>query len=200
MKVYYSPYSPFVRKVLICAAELGVELEKLPCAAHPIDRDRHIVKDNPLGQVPTLFTDEGQALFDSAVICEYLDSNADGSLIPRDGATRWQRLVEQALADGALNACLLMRYEQVIRPETLRLDTWFNAQREKVSDALDRFEQWSATFAERVDIGTIAIACVLGYLDLRFAEEPWRERAPTLAAWYQHFGQRPSMQSTRHPV
>lgn len=200
MKVYYSPYSPFVRKVLISAAELGVELEKLPCSAHPIDRDRQIVADNPLGQVPTLFTDDGLALFDSAVICEYLDTTAGGSLIPRSGTARWQRLVEQALADGALNACLLMRYEQVIRPDALRMDAWFDAQRSKVHDALDRFEQWSATFAERIDIGTIAIACVLGYLDLRFSDEPWRERAPTLAAWYRHFSQRPSMQSSQHPV
>jgi glutathione S-transferase len=200
MKVFYSPFSPFVRKVLVSAAELGLEIETLECAAHPVMRDGKIVATNPLGQVPTFFADDGTELYDSRVICEYLDMLAGGNkLIPASGQARWQRLVEQSLADGLLNAALLMRYEQVIRPDGLRFEPWQQGQHEKVVCVLDRLEAWAPTFADRIDIGTISIACALAYLDLRFPEESWRTR-PGLAAFYERFSERESMQRTEHPV
>jgi glutathione S-transferase len=200
MKVFFSPFSPFVRKVLVSAAELGLDIEKLDCAAHPVARDKNIIASNPLGQVPTLFTDDGAELYDSRVICEYLDTLAGGNkLIPASGEARWQRLMEQSLADGLLNAALLMRYEQVIRPDGLRFEPWQRGQHEKVVDVLDRLEAWAPSFGDRVDIGTISIACALAYLDLRFPEEPWRSR-PGLAAFYERFSERESMTRTEHPV
>jgi glutathione S-transferase len=199
MKIYYSPFSPFVRKVLVCAFELGIAIERLASIAHPVSRDPTIVKVNPLGQVPTLLTDEGTAVYDSRVICEYLDAQAGmGRLFPSAGMARWRSLREQALADGLIDAALLMRYEQVVRPDGMRFTPWYDGQHEKIVAALDQCEPWADNFEDRVDIGTISIACALGYLDLRFSKENWRNRT-TLAAWYQRFSTRPSMQQNRHP-
>lgn len=111
MKLFYSPTSPFVRKVMVVAHELGLadRLERLPSAAHPVNRDKSIISHNPLGQVPTLLTDDGQVLADSRVICEYLDDLAGGGLFPKAGAARWRALVDQTLGDGLLGAALLAR-------------------------------------------------------------------------------------------
>jgi glutathione S-transferase len=200
MKIYYSPTSPFVRKVLVAAAELGFEIERLPSAANPVTRDQTVVSTNPLGKVPTLFTDDGMALYDSRVICEYLDALAGGNrLFPAAGTARWERLTEQSLADGMLDAALLMRYEQVIRPGAMFFEPWQRGQLEKVTSSLERLEAWAPGFGERVDIGTISIACALSYLDLRFPEEGWRRHA-TLAAWYERFSARESMQGSAYQV
>ncbi len=122
MKIFFSPASPFVRKCMVVAHELGIadRIEKLPSAAGPVKRDATIIPKNPLGQVPTFITDDGQVLFDSRVICEYLNATQSGKLFPADGAARWARLTELALADGMTGAALLARYESVLRPEALR--------------------------------------------------------------------------------
>jgi glutathione S-transferase len=199
MKVFFSPFSPFVRKVLVCAAELGIDIERVPCAANPVTRDQTVVAVNPLGKVPTTFDDSGDVLYDSRVICEYLDAQGtEPKLFPPIGPARWRSLREQALGDGCAEAILLMRFEQVIRPDGLRHQPWFDGQHEKVVSALDQFEHWVEEFGERVDIGTISIACALAYLDLRFPDEGWRTRRK-LAAWFARFAERPSMQSTQHP-
>ncbi|GLQ87301.1 glutathione S-transferase family protein [Dyella flagellata] len=198
LQVYFSPYSPFVRKVLVCAAELGIIVERLASNANPVVRDATIVAHNPLGQVPTLLADEhDDALYDSRVICEYLDA-PHGKLFPVAGHLRWRALREQALADGVIGAAVLMRYELVIRPEDRRYTPWFDGQHEKVVSGLDQFAEWAPEFGERVDIGTISVACALAYLDLRFPNEGWRSRS-ALADWYAHFSARASMQATRHP-
>src|SRR5271168_569719 len=109
MKIFYNPASPFVRKCLICAQELGVfdRLELVPAVAHPVNRDPSLVAVNPLAKLPTLVTDEGAVLYDSRVICEYLNSLGDGRLLPARGAARWQVLVDQSLADGMMDAAVL---------------------------------------------------------------------------------------------
>ena len=200
MKIYYSPTSPYVRKVLVAAHELGLadRIEKLPSAAHPINRDREIIAHNPLGQVPTFFTDEGVVLADSRVICEYLDGLAGGALFPASGPTRWRALVDQAVGDGAMAAALLARYETVVRPADKQSKEWLDGQLDKVATALAAIESTAASFGERVDIGTIAFGCVLGYLDLRFPDLKWRASHPATAAWFARFDDRPSMASTRH--
>ena len=123
MQIHFSPASPFVRKVMVAAHELGLvdRLETLPSAAHPVNRDQSILARNPLGQVPTLVTDDGRTLYDSRVICEYLNDLGRGSLFPA-GEARWRALTEQALGDGMLAAAVLTRYESVVRPEAKRWD------------------------------------------------------------------------------
>src|SRR3954451_22246874 len=121
MKIFYSPASPYVRKVMVVAHELGLadRIERLPSAAGPVARDAAIREHNPLGQVPTFFTDDGAVLYDSRVICEYLDDLGGGSFFG-SGAARWRNLTDAALGDGLLGAALLARYEAVLRPEPLR--------------------------------------------------------------------------------
>jgi glutathione S-transferase len=199
MKVYFSPSSPFVRKVLVCANELGIadKIALLPSAAGPVKRDATIIADNPLGQVPTFFTDDGMALYDSRVICEYLDVLAGGhALFPAPGPARWQALVDQSVADGILDAALLTRYETAMRPEALRWPDWMAGQMSKVTDALAKLEADVSGFGARVDIGVITVGCALSYLDLRFPDNGWRDRCPGLKAWYESFSQRPSMVAT----
>ncbi|WP_266171502.1 glutathione S-transferase [Dyella subtropica] len=198
MKLFYSPTSPYVRKVLVVAYELGLadRLERLPSAAHPINRDLTIVRHNPLGQVPTLFMDDGRALYDSRVICEYLNDLAQGDLFPRTGSARWVALGDQALCDGMLAAAVSMRYETVVRPEHARFPDWVAGQRAKITDGLRWLESRAAELSSRLDIGTISVACLLSYLDLRFPEMNWRVDHQGLNQWYDIFQLRPSMQAT----
>jgi glutathione S-transferase len=202
MKLFYSQTSPFVRKCLVTAHELGLapRLELLPAAAHPVNRDRSVVERNPLGKIPTLVTDAGAVFFDSRVICEYLNGLGDGHLLPAVGEARFAILTDQALADGLMDAAVLARYESALRPEELRWPDWSGGQMEKVSSALSDFERRAATWAGRMDLGVIAIGCALGYLDFRYPEIAWRERSPSLARWYGRFAARESMTETRPPA
>ena len=197
MQIYFSPASPFVRKVMVAAHELGLveRLEKLPSAAHPVNRDQGILARNPLGQVPTLVTDDGRTLYDSRVICEYLNDLGRGSLFPA-GEARWRALTEQALGDGMLAAAVLTRYESFVRPEAKRWDDWRSGQLGKVHSGLAEIEANAGTLGDRLDIGTITLGCALGYLDFRYADLDWRARHPQAAAWFARFGARPSMQAT----
>lgn len=199
MKLYYSATSPFVRKVLVVAHEAGLadRIERLPSAAHPVNRDRTIVAHNALGQVPTLLLDDGRMLADSRVICEYLDDLAGGGLFPRSGEARWRALVEQTLGDGLLDAALLARYESAVRPADKLWQDWLDGQIDKMRTCLAAIEKDAPGLGERVDIGTVSYGCALGYLDLRFADLAWRATHPAAADWYAGFDQRPSMQGTR---
>jgi glutathione S-transferase len=201
MKLYYSPYSPYVRKVLVAAHEVGLadKIENVACAAHPVTRDRNIIAHNPLGQVPTLLLDDGTMLADSRVICEYLDDRAGGSLFPRSGAERWRVLVDQTIGDGILTAALLSRYEVAARPPEKLWQDWLGGQMDKVETAIAAIEAVAPTLGDRVDIGTISFGCAFGYLDLRFPDLGWRDRHPKSADWYARFGARPSMVATQHP-
>jgi glutathione S-transferase len=198
MKIFYSPASPFVRKCMVVAHELGIaeRIEKLPSAAGPVKRDANILPKNPLGQVPTFLCDDGQVLYDSRVICEYLDATHAGALFPKSGAERWARLTELALADGMTAAALLARYETMLRPEALRWSDWTDGQLAKVRTGLEWLETATPSFGDRVDIGTIAFGCALGYMDFRFPAVDWRAEAPNTAKWFDAFNQRASMRAT----
>ena len=202
MKLFHSASSPFVRKCLVVAHELGLRerIELVPGAAHPVNRDASIVAHNPLGKVPTLITDDGKVLFDSRVICEYLDTLANGSLIPRTGSPHWRALTEQALADGMTDAAVLVRYENTVRPESLRWTLWSRGQLDKVHSGLAELERRAHDFPGRIEVGTIAIGCALGYLDFRYADLVWRRDHPRLAAWFETFDARPSMVATKPPA
>ena len=201
MKLFYSVTSPFVRKCLVAAHELGIagRIELVPAAPHPVNRDAGVVARNPLGKIPTLVTDEGATLYDSRVACEYLDAEGGGRLFPRDGSARWDALTRQSLGDGIMDAAILVRYETFARPEPLRWPEWVAGQTEKVTAGLAAIERQAAQFGARVDIGTITLACALAYLDLRMGHLGWRERHPATAAWFGPFAERPSMVATRVP-
>jgi glutathione S-transferase len=197
MRLHWSPRSPFVRKVMIVAHERGL-VDRLHCVRtvaamttpHP-----ELMPDNPLSKIPTLVLDDGAALYDSPVICEYLDA-LDGKpqLFPRDCKPRMVALRRQALGDGFLDLLVLARNER-LREEPSQVHLNSAAVRSAaVLDSLEREAQ--ALAASGFDIGHIAIGCALSYLDFRFAEEEWRKRHPGLARWHAGFAARPSVQAT----
>jgi glutathione S-transferase len=198
VKLYFSPFSPYVRKCLVTARELKLDgrIELLASNAHPVQRDREIIASNPLGKVPTFFTDDGQVLYDSRVICEYLDDLGGGTLFPRSGPARWETLTLQSLGDCMLDAALLARYEQVARPDALRWDEWLHAQLDKVHTSMAALEREPHRLPDRVDIGTLTLGCAVWYLDLRFPDLDWRPHYPRFAQWAAEFGQRDSMRAT----
>ena len=202
MKIFYSATSPYVRKCLVAAHELGLRdrIELVPAAPHPVNRDQTVVARNPLGKIPTLITDDGAILYDSRVVCEYLNMVAGGPLFPGAASARFTALAEQSLADGVLDAAVLVRYETFTRPESLRWPEWIAGQTEKVTSGLAEIERRAAGFAARIDIGMISIGCALGYLDLRMGELEWRATHPAAAAWFEKFGARESMRATRPPA
>ncbi|HTX06269.1 MAG TPA: glutathione S-transferase [Steroidobacteraceae bacterium] len=197
MQLYFSPTSPYVRKVRISAQELGFgeKIELISIALTPINPDDALRSSNPLGKIPTLITDDGDALYDSPVICEYLDALAGGHrLFPAAGPARWRALRRQALADGILDAAVLLRYEQTLRPKELRWQEWVDGQWLKMRTGLDALEREHLEGA--FDIGAVSIACALGYLDFRYASEGWRASRPRLTAWAGGISQRPSLRAT----
>lgn len=196
MKLFYSTTSPFVRKVLVLAHELGLaeKIEKIPAKAHPVNREVSLVAKNPLGKVPALILEDGGVLYDSRVIAEYLDHVGGGGFFPAAGAARWRTLTEQALADGLLDAALLIRYERFVRPPDRQWKDWEKGQFEKVETALGAIEGLIPQLG--FTIGAITIACALGYLDFRYPELGWRQDHPKAARWFAEFEKRPSMQVT----
>lgn len=192
-----SPASPFGRKVKIVAAVLGLSDRVTIVPADTTDPEDDLRRQNPLGKIPILITDEGLALYDSAVIVEYLDSLAgDGRLIPA-GTARYQVLTLQALADGLIDAAILQIYEGRFRPAEKREPSWVAYQQEKVTRTLDHLEGQAGAIGDALDAGTIALACALGYLDFRF-EGRWRADHPNLVAWLDRFAARvPAFEQTR---
>ncbi|MEH3144978.1 MAG: glutathione S-transferase [Methylobacterium frigidaeris] len=198
MQLFHSKTSPFVRKVMVTAHELGLveRLELVPGAAHPVNRDAGIVAHNPLGQVPTLILDDGTVLADSRVICEYLDDLGQGGFFPPSGTARWRALAAQSVGDGLLDAALLTVYETRVRGDGERSPAWVEGQRAKIEGGLGAIEAAAPGLGDRVDIAAITFGCALGYLDLRFAGIGWRDRYPAAAAWFAGFDARPSMRAT----
>lgn len=200
MQLFYATTSAYVRKVMVCATVLGLadEIERLDSAAHPIERDERIAVFNPLAKVPALRTENGLCLYDSRVICEYLNARAGGDLYPAQGDERWRSLARQALGDGMIDAALLARYEFSARPPEKQWQNWADAQLKKVAAALAEIEGQASSFSTHPnDIGLIAIGCALGYLDFRFAGLNWRDGHPLTAAWFALFDAHPAMAATR---
>ena len=199
MKLYYSGASPFVRKVMVSAIETGLDkkIEKVPTAVSPVSPNKDLAKDNPLMKVPTLVLDDGTALYDSYVICEYLSAKSKGAkLLPDSGKARWQVLALHATANGITEAGLLARYEEVLRKPEQRMSEWVQGQIAKVNNGLDQLEKNPKLLAGRVNLGQIATACAIGWLEFRKPAGDIRQGRPKLFAWYDKFVQRPSMQAT----
>jgi len=201
MKLLTSTTSPFVRKVLVLAHEAGLadRLTRHDVLTSPTAPDDSLLAANPLAKLPALVLDDGGTLYDSRVICEYLDGlHGRPRFLPEAGPARWSVLRRQALADGLLDAGILVRYEHVLRPEALRWSSWTAAQALKVTHALDALE--AEARAPRgdaaVDLGDIATGCALGWLEFRNPLPDVRVRRPALFAWYDAFRERPSMRAT----
>jgi len=203
MELFGSAASPFVRKVRIVANEAGLDEGMVwhELTTSPVDPDAGLAESNPLVKMPTMKTEDGQVLYDSRVICEYLDSlGARVQIFPEHPDERWRALCLQALGDGIMDAAVSIRYEQNIRPQKNRWDAWIRGQLGKIRWGLDRAETEALSLDDELHIGVIALACAGGYLDFRFPEEDWRRDRPALANWHERFSLRESMILTNHIV
>ena len=199
MKLLSNPLSPYGRKVRIAAAMKGLEdrIETVGIDTNPADNPQ-ISKANPLAKVPALVTEGGTAIFDSHVICEYLDSLAPTPvLFPKSGQERWDALVLGSLADGILDAALLLVYENRFRPEGMRHAPWQQRQQGKIDRALDHLEGNPPAWGSSPNYGHLTLASALGYLDFRH-EGKWRAAHPKLVAWLDRFAKAvPAFEKTR---
>jgi glutathione S-transferase len=187
-----TPSSPFARKVRIAVAVLGMA-DKIAVQETDLnDPADSIRKQNPLGKIPALVLNDGATLYDSRVILDYLDHLAGGGrIIPRDAPARYDALRLQALCDGALDASVLIVYEGRYRKENQRVQAWVDRQADKVKRTLDALEATPPPLDALPNVGQIALACLLGYCDLRFAGD-WRETHPKLVTWLDKFAEQVS--------
>jgi glutathione S-transferase len=182
-----SPASPFARKVRIAASLLGLESKIELQAADPNDAADTLRKQNPLGKIPVLLLEDGTVYYDSRVIVEYLDHLAGGGrIIPRESNARFATLRLQALCDGICDASLLIVYEIRYRPADKAVQSWVDRQAEKIARSLSALEASPPQLDALPDVGQIALACTLGYRDLRFGGT-WRKDHPRLVAWHDKF-------------
>ena len=199
MKLLSSPASPYVRKVRITAAMKGVadRIENVPTDTLPLVNE-DLRRENPLSKIPVLITDDGMRIFDSHVICEYLDTLApEPRLFPASGPERFRTLTLGALADGMLDAALLLVYEKRYRPEDKWVESWMQRQQAKIDTSLDWLEKAPPTWSDHPDYGHITLACALGYLDFRHGGQ-WRNGHPGLVAWLDKFAAAvPAFEETR---
>jgi len=196
----YSPTSPYVRKVVMTLIECGLEESVTLVRTDAWSPDTDLPKDNPLGKVPALSLGDGTVLYDSPVICEYLDTLHDGPrLFPAPGPARWTALRQQALGDGLNDAAVLRRLE-LNRPAGERSQAWADRQARAVARACDALETEAPGLSLAPTIGTVSILCALGYLDFRFAADAWRRGRPALAAWFEQAAARDSYRRTAPPA
>ncbi|MEP1767389.1 MAG: glutathione S-transferase [Sulfitobacter sp.] len=202
MKLYYSPTSPYVRKVMILLEETG-QLEDVTLVnveTTPIAASTELLTKNPLAKVPALERADGPTLYDSRVITAYLDDRAGGKLYPT-GARRWDTLTLEATADGILDAALLMTYEARLRAEDKRLPEWVEGQWNKIERAVAALNtRWMSNLQGPLDMGQIAVGCALAYVDFRHGARDWRKGNDGLAAWFAAFESRPSMRASVPPT
>lgn len=198
MKLLTGSTSPFGRKVVAALHELNmtdsVVVENIPTT--PVKTAPAVAAANPLGKVPALIRDGGSSLYDSRVICQYLNAQAGGTLYPK--AHLWETLTLEATGDAIMDAGVSMIYEVRLRPEDKQWDGWLDAQWGKITSAMDALEaRWISHLAGPLDIGQIAVGCALSYISFRQPDRDWRAARPQLSAWHEKFDQRESMKKTR---
>ena len=199
MKLLYSDASPFARKVRAAAIELGLHdrIELVPVVVMPGHENKEYAAEiNPLRKIPALITDAGDTVFDSTIICDYLDSQAGNKLVPAGGEGRWRVLTQAALAQGICDAAVLIRYETWLRPEALRWDLWIDDQLDKALSGLAWFEARPETLGGDLNLAQITLGCALGYLDFRFEDQDWRKSYPTIKGFFEALGARESFLQT----
>lgn len=188
INLFYVPTSPYVRKVLLVAHECDWldKITLLSANPSPLNRDKKIAVHNATGTVPCAVLDDGQSLFDSRVICQYIsDMSGKSAALYGEGFRKYTIMTVEALGDSMMDACLLCRYENFTRPPALRWPEWYAAQMDKITTALSQLEmRWLEVLQAGFHLGAIAVAAALSYLDLRFAELNWQAAHPRLAAWY----------------
>jgi glutathione S-transferase len=196
MKLCYSPLSPFVRRVMITAKEHNLEDQIVLEDSDHSDTFKGINPSNPLGKIPSLTLDSGEVIFDSYVICEYLDSIGSGpSLFPERGPERIRVLTLHSMADGMTDAAYQRRVDSIM-PEGEGSPSWNARLKVAMETCLDVMENQAESYKGPLNIGTIAVASALGYHDFRYSAEQWRNGRPKLAAWYEEIASRPSIAST----
>lgn len=200
MKLYYGTTSPYVRKVVVAGIELGLDDQIERVNTLPWEPDTKYGNVNPVGKVPALITDDGQAIYDSPVIIDYLDSLHDGpKLIPASGPERYDVLRVAALADGMMDAVILLFSELTRRPKELHWDFWDDRMRNTVARSLDALETDAPNFdASQPDLGQITTACGVGWIEFRLETLgiDFRDGHPALAAWFDEFSKRESMKNS----
>ncbi|MGJ3261145.1 MAG: glutathione S-transferase N-terminal domain-containing protein [Rhodospirillales bacterium] len=200
MKLRYSPTSPYVRKVSITAIEAGLADKIENVSTDPWSAETDLGQSNPIGKVPCLTTDAGDPIYDSPVICEYLDSLNNGpKLFPEGADARFKALTLAATGDGMLDAGVLLLIETVRRPAELKWDWWAERQASVVNrcmDVADAAADGMATTGGPITIAEISIGAGLGWIDLRFPDFGWRKERPALADWFDKISERPSFEQT----
>jgi len=198
MRLFHNAASPFVRKVMIVLHETGQldAVELVPASGTALDTSNMPVPQNPLGKIPALGRTDGPAIYDSKVICRYLDERAGAHLYP-EGPHKWDILTIEATADGIMEACLAMVYEARVRPPEMVFTPWVEAQWAKVDRALSALEaRWMSHLNGPFGIAHISVICALGYIDFRLAARNWRARHPVLSDWCDGYRDRPSVAAT----
>jgi glutathione S-transferase len=196
MKLFAAPVSPFVRKIVLVAHELGLS-EKIDIVKGDYtDRNSELFACSPIGKIPAMAAASGLNLCDSQLIVAYMDTQSDkAEVIPASGDTRWEALASEALADGLMDAGVdVMR--EVRRPEGTVSEDVANKFRARMTGVLDRFEAEAASYGDEFHIGRISLVCALDYLSFRFAEMNWQDGRPNLVAWHSKFLDRPSVKAT----
>jgi glutathione S-transferase len=185
MKLFYSPLSPFVRKVMIVAIENGLEsrIETVTTGVNPAAPNKDLAQHNPLMKIPALITDDGLTLVESKVIAQYLDALGGNKLLPAAGHGRWKALRMEAIADGIADAGILVRYEQAMRPAGLQWQQWIDGQLAKIGNALDLLEAEAAALDGPLDLGKAAVASALDWMEFRNVVPGARDSRPKLFAW-----------------
>ena len=199
MELIWAGTSPYARKVMLVAEELGISgrIKTTDGSGTPVSPNSVTTAYNPLGKLPCLVPEDGPAIYDSKVICQYLISQVEDQKLLSDGPNRWETLTLESLADGICDAAILIRYETVLRPEAMRWTDWLDGQWSKVDRALETAEsRWTAHLAGQFDLGHAALGCALGYLDFRYGDRDWRNAHPNLAAWNEKFSSRASAIAT----
>ena len=196
MRLFHTGPSPYGRKVLATAFECGVWSRIETLQTNPHESGSGLLAHNPLSKVPVLVRDDGTVLYDSLLICEYLDSLHDGPpLIPAEGEAKWTSKRRQVLANGIIDCSVTRRVEGWRASEPDRTKH-VQRQIENTGRALDAFEAEAAGLPEAVTLDQISLGCALGFLDFRFPDDQWRQGRPALADWFAGFSQRPSMRAT----
>ena len=198
LKLLSAGPSPFVRKVNVTLHETGQSdvVEQVSVTANPLDPDPTLTAANPVGKIPALVREDAPALYDSPVICPFLDARAQAGLYPDPRI--WETLTLEATADGITEAAVLMVYEARFRPEEKRYDGWLDGQWAKIERSVSAVNaRWMSHLTGPLTMGQIAMGCALAYLDFRLPDRPWRKGNDALDDWFAVFAERPSMQATR---